>query len=239
MSIEVGSFEYNTLFTLTIILLIAKLILIIYLGWEIYKKTKISEKFTYDFQFSLLIVIMCMFLSRILFVYYDFFLYQFDPDKLWIMPNIIVWKIATLINNIGYIQLLFILDKRALKFKFKGILAYILVVVALIQFFYPVYSAEDFTFVSYFTYIVIFATILIPFIFFYGGYKSDRLSKYFYMIAIGAIIYAIGANLVIDAFLGPLRTAFGLEIIIVMYTLCVILKIIGLVLISWGVQKII
>ena len=239
MAIIVGSFEYNLLYTLTIVLLIAKLILILYLGWEVYHKTKKAGKFSFDFQFSVLIVFVCMFFSRLLFAYYDFYLYRFDPDKLFIWPNIFVWKCATLIYSIGYANLLFTLDKRALNFKFKGILAYIVIIVGLIQFFYPVNSAEDFTFVSYFTYITNLAAIVIPIIFFYSGYKSERFRKYFYTIAIGVILYAIGANMVNETLLFPLRTAFGLEIIIVMYILSVIVKIVGLVMISWGVKEII
>ena len=239
MTIEFNSLFYISYFLLTIILLIAKLILIIYLGWETYQKTKKAEKFTYDFQFSILIVFICLFFSRILFLIFDY-LYEFDPDKLYIMPNIIVWKVATLIYCFGFANLLFVLDRKTLKFKFKGIFAYILIIVALIILFYPVYSAEDFLVVSYLTIIANITAIIIPFTFFYAGYNIIQFRKYFYMMGFGTILYAIGGNMANDLLLDPIRTAFGNEIIVFIYLFfSIILKIIGLSMITWGVKRII
>ena len=237
MAIEPNSFEYNLLFTLTVILIITKILISIYLAWEVKKKIKLTEKFSYDFLFGLFVLTVCLLISRLLWAYWDFYFTEFDPNRFYLAPGIIYWKFASLVMTIGFANFIFIIDKKILDFKFKGILAYIMIVIAAIIFFYPVNDAQDFEFVSSLLLFLNLVGITIPLIFFYLGFKTPKFRKYFFSIAIGAIIFAIGSNLTLEIILVPLRNTFGIEVLVIVYLLFLIFKISGLLLISYGVLK--
>ena len=61
--------------------------------------------------------------------------------------------------------------------------------------------------------------IIIPIIFFYIGIKTQGLRKAAFSIAIGVILYAIGAILVAQSIIELLRKEFGNNIIILTYLL--------------------
>jgi len=178
---------------------------------------------------------LCLFISRILYSIFDFTLTRFDTSRAHLEPTITVWKFAALTANIGYIIVLFTIDKKVLDFKLKGILAYLLAVATIIQFVYPVSSPEDFEVVSTIGAFGNILAVTIPIIFFYIGIKTPGLRKTSFFIAFGVIIYAIGSNLTIEAILGPVRAMYGLTGQITMYFLLFTFKIIGLVMFTYGV----
>lgn len=239
MTIEPNSFEFNLLFTLTIILLITKIILSIYLAWEVRKKFILTKKFSYDFLFSLFVLMLCLLISRLLWAYWDFYFTEFDPNRFYLSPGIFYWKIAALTMTLGLANFIFIIDRKVMDFKLKGILAYTMVIVAIIILFYPVNNSQDFEVVSSLLLLLNIVSIAIPVIFFYLGFKTPKFRMYFFSIAIGTILVAIGSNLVNEPILVPLRNMFGIEILVVVYLLFLILKISGYVLISYGVLKVI
>nr|MDO8116183.1 hypothetical protein [Candidatus Sigynarchaeota archaeon] len=63
--------------------------------------------------------------------------------------------------------MIYITDKRVLNFKFKGIIAYILIGVVIFQLAYPVASKADFETISIASFIVNLVAIVIPAFFFY------------------------------------------------------------------------
>ena len=239
MSINPNSFEFQLLLALTIVLLISKLILSIYLLREVYIKKKETGKITLDFTLSFFVMMTCLFVSRLLYMYWDFFITQFDPDKLHLSPGIIFWKLASLIQTFGFAFVMFTLDKKALKFKFKGVLAYLMIVVALIQFFYPVNSAEDFEFISSFGFVGSLLAIFIPIIFIYIGTKTRAFRKGSYSIALGTILYTIGAIIIIEMLISSLNDIFGVDIRIIIHFLALLFKISGLTLVTYGVREVI
>ena len=238
LSIEPNSFEFQLFFTLTVFLLIIKLILAVYLAKELYIKKKKTGKLSFDFLLSLFILILCMFVSRLLYIQFDFIYTEFNPDKYHTYPSALIWQIATFIIMLGYGIFVFIVDKRLLDFKIKGILAYILIIVGVIILIYPVNTADDFEFLASLLLIGNIVAVIIPIIFIYIGLKTPNLRKPFYSMAFGIIIYAIGANLMNTALLEIMISALGSQIQIIMVFLFLVFKITGLIMIIYGARKI-
>ncbi len=237
MKVEPNSLEFNVFLVLIIILLIFKLALVLYLCTEVNREKNRTGKITFDFLFSILLLFICLFISRILYLFFDFFLTQFDTSKAYLEPAITVWKFASLSANIGYIIVLFTIDKKVLDFKLKGLLGYIMTVAAIIQFVYPVSSPEDFEVVSAIGAAANIVAITIPIIFFYIGIKTPGLRKICFLIAFGVIIFAIGSNLAVEPILAPVRATYGLAGQITMYFLLFTFKIIGLAMFTYGVMN--
>ncbi|MGQ4876369.1 MAG: hypothetical protein ACP6IY_20085 [Promethearchaeia archaeon] len=237
MIIEPSNPEYNLLFVLYIMLLAMKLILIIYLGKKVIIRRKEEDFKAYDFLFSVFVLMICAFISRLLYLYFDFVLTKFDSDTFYLVPNVIVWKLAGFIGSLGFAFVLFIIDKKILDFKFKGIFAYIIIATSLFILFYPVNNSKDFEFVSALGLIPNLIGSVIPIIFLYIGIKAPGLRKTAFLIAFGVIIYGIGANLVSEFILAPLREIYGSQVVILMFFLFLVFKITGLIMVSYGTTK--
>jgi len=140
------------------------------------------------------------------------------------MPNILIWKSAILIGQIGISAFILIIDQKLLQFKFKGILAYFYIVITLIQVFYPVANSGDFYFISKIgviaSAVIIIVIIAVPLIFFYFGYKLAKLKQITLLTAIGIILYFIGNTILSESFV-----QMGSRV--VFYFLSSILKITG------------
>ncbi|MHA1294341.1 MAG: hypothetical protein ACTSQJ_16985 [Promethearchaeota archaeon] len=237
MIIEPNSFEYNFLFALYIVLLSTKLILVIYLGKKVIKRRKEEDFKAFDFIFSVFVLMICAFISRLLYFYFDFVLTKFDSDTFYLVPNVIIWKLAGFIGSLGFAFVLFTIDKKVLNFKFKGIFTYIIIATALFILFYPVNTSEDFEFVSALGLIPNLIGSVIPIIFLYIGIKTPGLRKTAFIIAFGVIIYGIGANLVNEITIAPLREIYGHQVVILMFFLFLVFKITGLIMVSYGATK--
>jgi len=141
-----------------------------------------------------------------------------------------------LFNAIGYSAVLFSVDKKFMDFRFRGIFAYIVLGVGVIQLLYPVNTPEDFTLVSNLALLSNIVAIVLPIMFIYIGIKTPKTSKYrnlAFIVAIGIIIYAIGSNLMVESII----SSFELNIRIVIYFAFIILKLLGLSLFIFGVVK--
>ncbi len=238
MSLEPNTFEFNLFFILTVILLVAKFLIIIYIGVKIYLRKKETGKITFGFMMSMLILFICLFISRLIYTVWDFFLTEFDPSSFYIMPNIIYWKIGAMINAFGYAIVLYTIDKKIFDLKFKGIFAYFAIIVGIVQIIYPTNSSQDFDVVSTISILSNVISIVFPTMFFYIGFKSPQSTGYrkpAFLIAIGVIIYAIGTNLVIEALIIALESMFGANTRITLYFLFLVFKITGLTILTNGV----
>jgi hypothetical protein len=237
MAIAPNTPEFNLLFILVIIVLIVKSGFTIYLGNKVLKRKKETGKLEIDFLFSIFILGLCAVISRIILTYYDFFLVQFDENRLWIYPNVIYWKISTLISSFGLVLVLYTIDKKVLKNKFKGILAYYALTVLLIQFFWPVNIKTDFEFVSSLIIYGLIAFAVIPIIFLYLAIKTPGLRNVCLLMFFGILIYAGGSFLVGETVLDPIRDAFGEQVDFPMYVIFYISKIIGISMLALGVTR--
>jgi len=234
MATEPNSFEYNLLFTLVVIILAITLMICLYLGKKVIDKRKEQGFLSFDFLFGIFITISCLFIARIIYMYFDFFLTKFDSDKYYLYPNIWYYKIGGLFYLSGFAVLLFIIDKELLDFKLKGILAYIVIVVVIIELIYPVNSAEDFEFISALEMIAFFIGLLVPLIFIYIGIKTPGLRLISFMFAIGIILFFVGVAIVAEFVLAPLKESFGPSIQITIWVFSLILQIIGLILMTYA-----
>jgi len=238
MTIEPNSFEFNLLLTLTIILLAGKLLLTLFLLKKIFENRKKTEKFEMDFVFGMFILILCFFISRLFYTYFDFFLTEFDSNKYHLPQYVIFWKLGGITYLTGTAILMFIIDKKVLKFKYKGIFAYIIIAVAIYELLYPINTAQDFEFVTIFEMIgVIVGVILFPVIFIYLGIRTPRLRMIAFTFAFGIIIYAIGSACVAEFIIESLVQGFGPNMRIIMWILSLILKLTGLIMISYSCTK--
>ena len=235
--VEPGTFQYQLFFALTGVILIVKAILAIYLGRRVWQKKKEAGKLVPDFLFGIFIFMISLFISRIFFAYFDFVLTQFDVDRYHLYPNVLYWKLGMFTSAIGIAITIFIMDKSVLRFKFKGILSYIIIAGAIFVVIYPVNTAEDFAFVSGISIFSMVGTLLIPILFIYIAIKTPGLRTVSLMITFGFIFYGVASLLVNEAILTQFRILFGAEIHILIFFLFMILKITGLSMVSYAVTK--
>ncbi len=237
MAIEPNTFEFNLLFALILIVIATKFTLSAYLLKKILDKKKSAGAFKLDFIFGVFILMICLGVSRSIYFYYDFLMTQFDPDKLWREPNVTVWKIAGFISALGVVFLLFVLDKSALHFKFKGLLAIVVFAISLVQLLYPIHNSADFKFVSSLGLLGIVAGIIIPVVFLYIGIKTPGLRKVCFLIVLGIVVYSLGSFLVSENVLAPLRKSFGSQIEVTAFLIFALAKIFGLTTLAYTVTK--
>ncbi len=234
-ALDPNSFQYKLFLILTIILVGVKIFLASYLGKKIYDKKKETGKYTIDFVFGIFVLFVFLIISRIIFIYFDFYLTYFDSDVYY--KYVFYWKMGLLTSSIGLAFLNYTLDKKALHFKLKGIIAYFVLGGAIVILFWPVNSPADFQTASALSLITSSGTVILLFIFLYIGIKIPGLRKPAFMIALGFIIYALGPILVNDAILEFLRTTFGEQMQVLVFFLFITLKIVGLVIISYSITK--
>ena len=236
MAIEPNSFEFNFLLFMTLVVLATKLLLSIFLAKKLYDRWKETGEITFGFITSIFILMVCLFISRIFYMQYDFVYTKYDPNVLHTYPGMFYWKIATLVSMIGYSTFLFAIDRKILDFKYKGIFSYIILGIAVFAFFYPVSSPQDLEFLAILLLFANVVAIIIPILFFYIG-KDREYRKPAYMTAIGIIVFAIAANITNESLVSFLTGYFGEGTRIFMHLLSGILKISGLLTFSYGITK--
>lgn len=227
MVVPYFSYEWTILLSVIIILIIAKIIFISYIVKKIRDDIKNYGNFRFNFMFGVFLFFSGLLISRIFFMIFDFYLTSFDPDLYYIVPNIFFWKAGIFIGQVCSSIFIFITDKNVLKFKFKGVLAYICLGVTLVQTFYPISNSEEFTIISTIGILTMALMMIIPIIFIYVGYKTPKIRFASYLMAIGMVIYFLGAIL-----LSEFITQLGSRMI--MYTISAIVKIIGLLFLVYG-----
>ena len=235
MANDINSFEFNLFYIITIIILVIKAIVMVFLAKKIYDRKKETGKITYGFIASVFVVVLCLFVSRIFFFYFDFYLTKLNPDKYYTYPAVIFWKIGMFISVCGFANFLFTIDQKVLNFKFKGIFSYVIVIFALIGTFYPINSEKDFESISTIYLIANVVAIIIPIVFFYIGTKEINYRIAAYLIAIGVILYAIGANIVNESIFSIWVDTFGIQMRFVVYFLALIFKTSGIILFTYGI----
>jgi len=222
------SLELNIGFILIIILLATKLFLALFLGKEVIGNWKRKGGFLEpDFLLGIFILMVCLFVSRIIYAYFDFFLTQNNPDLYYLPQNVIYWKVAGFIAAIGLFFILIIVEKTVLKFKSKGVLSMLLLAGFIIVLFYPINSRESFEFASLIIVISLCICVIIPVSFLYMGLKAPEIRKISLLFALGQILYMIGVFIIngtVISFLGINR--------ITSYFLFLIFKLTGLITIA-------
>lgn len=240
-TIEEGSIEFNSLLIMTIIIIIIKSGLIVFLLWKINKKKKEVGKIKLDILVSIFIYILVLLISRILLLLHDFVYAKFDYKTYHLMPQILLWKISFFLVFIGLSIFIYTIDKKALNFKFKGVFSYIEFIIAIVILIFPVNNLAD---VQILLWVVFFGTIIcviIPIFFLYLAKLSPAnsdLRKISISLALSIVIYGVGGNLININFLLPVSIAFGSIVIIVLWLISLTMKTIGLIILAYGGTKI-
>ena len=235
--IEPNTFEYNLLFTLTIILLIIKASFSLFLGREVIKQTKTKGHFEVDFLFAVFILMLCLFISRIIGLYLDFFLTYLDESRYFQPENFIYYRIGSFILLSGFAFLLFTLDSKVINFKFKGIPSFIVFAGSIFILIYPINSEEDIHLIYIVELISISLVIFIPVLLVYFGIKAREIRKISFLITLGTIIYFISALIVNDYIMDVLRDLIGPGGHLLLHTIYIALKVVGLFFITYGASN--
>ncbi|MBD3212150.1 MAG: hypothetical protein GF311_06015 [Candidatus Lokiarchaeota archaeon] len=227
-----GSLELDITFALTLILLATKLFLALFLGKEVIGKWKRLGDFEFDFLFAFFILMISLFVSRIFYMVFDFFLTQNEITK---FPQyIFFWKLGGVIGAVGLIVVLVIIDKTILKFRLYGIPSLIIFGIFVFVLIYPVNTPEDFRFLHLLLIGSLNLTLLIPIIFIYVGVRAPEIRMVSFILSLGIILYLIALIFINEYFLSPFQTIFGSEFRIVIFLVFIIFKLTGLVLITYS-----
>ncbi len=229
--------DINIFLILTIIFVVGLAILEMFICVKVVEHKRRMGSTKFGFIHGVLVLILCVLVGRLFYMWFDFGLTRFVAATYYLFPNIWFWKTAGLISTGGYAIFIFTTDYRVLKFRFKGIFAYIMLGFSIFQFFYPVDSKEAFNLVSTIDLISNIVTIVIPAFFFYVGNKPTPVQIAARSIGWGVIIYAIGANIQIEALIVALNGVFGEQARMVVYLVSLICKLGGLALFSYGVSQ--
>jgi len=220
---------YELPFIFTLVILLVKFILIIFLATRIAKQRKQENAVAIAFLAGILFLVITLFISRIFYLIFDFVLTNFDMTTYAYFPNIWYWKTGSILSSFGIGVLLIIIDKKVMQFKFKGLFGIIVFITSCLQFFWPVNNIDDFTIVSDIGTIGGLCAFFIPILFFWIGAKTPGLRKTSFSVAFGTIIYVVGGAVVGATFIN----IFGLPPY-VMYAMSTILKTIALLMITYG-----
>lgn len=236
-----GSPEYITLFVLTIIIIIIKSVLCVFLLFKINKKKKEIGKLKLDLLLSIFIFILCLLVSRILLLIFDFVYTKFDNTTYYLEPQIFLWKISFVLVFIGLSIFIYTIDRKALNFKFKGIFSYLEILTAIFIIIFPANNLAEYQLLLYLTLIGTFIAIIIPIFFFYLAKlapSGSDMRKTSISLAFGIVIYGIGANGQSENILIPASIVFGSIAIVLLLILSLILKTIGLTILAYSATKI-
>ena len=228
---------YQYLLILTAIILIFKASLAVFLARKIYKRTKKEGEFKLDFLFAVFILTVCLFISRLFLLYFDFYLTYFDQTEYWKPESVFVWKVGQSIISIGLIVLYFVVDKEALKFKLKGIPVIFSLLLLIIFIVYPVNSIEDFKFLTFLFTVANLMILFIAFFFLYIGITSKDLRKTGLSIFFGIVIYVISAMIAHIEVIEAITGSYGNSGLRTAYLLWALGKIIGLALLAYATPK--
>ena len=128
VSPEIFQFFYILIF----LVLILKALISIFLARKVIIKKRKIGKLEFDFLFAVLIVFICLFLSRLLYFYFDFYLTKLDSNLYYIYPNVVYWIIASLFLSAGFVVLVYVVDKHAANCNFRGIPSLSLIILSLL-----------------------------------------------------------------------------------------------------------
>ncbi len=221
------------LYWLTILIIAVKFCLIGFLSIKLYRRNKQQKLGITDFFVGILILLLTLAISRLIYFYFDFYLTELNPLRYLTGSNLTYWRIASVISGLGQGYLLIVVDRRILNNKFKGLLGYFVIAIAILHIFYPVYNLNDFTILSTIGMVTGVTVLLIPLIFIWLGLKTPSNRKIAFLIALGAILYAVSGFLWGESILH----IFGSDIRTIITIFSAIMRIAGLTIISVSASK--
>ncbi len=228
--------KYVIIFYLTLVVILVKIIMAIYLAVRLRRSKKEENPVAPIFMSSIMWVMVLWTISRIFFMIFDFILTQFNTAYYGIFPNPWFWKFGAMFASIGVIVVLWIIDRKILGNKFKGIFAIIMLASLVLMMLYPVNNfTPDFQTASLIGLVGSLMAFLIPILFLYIGIKTPGLRKTAFLLAFGIIIYVLGGGLVSAAIIEIFTNAGMTQELV--YLISTSMKIVGLLMITVGATR--
>ncbi|MHA1681054.1 MAG: hypothetical protein ACTSUE_08600 [Promethearchaeota archaeon] len=237
MAIIPDSIEFNIIFWVTACIVVVKGLMIIYMEIKIRKK-KAEGSIAITFIRAVFVVILCLLVSRIFYMIFDFYYTKFDTLLYPGEPQIWYWKTGQLIAGLGQVYLVLVTDRKILNFKFKGIFAYILLAGLIFGFFYPINTMADFEFISTISIIPMLGILIVLIVFINIAIKSSgRVRRTAVILVIAFLIYTLAALLVNAGIISALESAIGVPVDVYMYLIQSVLKAIGITMLAIGASR--
>ena len=226
---------FNMIFYLTCFILVVKLIIIIFISVKIAHRGS-EYALARSFMISMLILIISLLISRLFYMVFDFMYTKFDTD---LYPTYAIWwKLGQLIVGLGLAYIVFVVDRKILQFKLKGIFAYIIVAGSVLTLLWPVSTQSDFEFISTIGILPNLGMLVLFFVFLNIARKtSGRLRTTAVIIILSFIFYAVAALAVNAGLIKAFSSAVGFDVTVYMYVFQTILKTIGIVLMAAGASR--
>jgi small-conductance mechanosensitive channel len=148
------------------------------------------------------------------------------------------WKIAQLIVGCGLAYIVFVIDRKILGFKFKGIFAYIIIAGSIIMIIWPVSTKDDFAAMSSMSILPQLGMFVVFFVFLNIARKSSgRVRKTAVIIILAFVLYTVAALLVNAGLVSAIQIAFGESAAIYPYILQSIFKTAGVIMMAVGASR--
>jgi hypothetical protein len=226
----------NIIFWLTCFIEAVKFIMLVFLGIKIHRRKKEGLELAVAFLRAMWILIFALFLSRLFYMYFDFGLTHFV--KVVYHLYAIWWKIAQLIIGCGLAVIVFVIDRKILGFKLKGIFAYIIIAGSIITLLWPMNGPIDFDTIStigilpqlgMFVVFVVFLNIAVK--------ATGRVRTTAVIIIFAFVLYTVAALLVNAGLLTVLTSILGPNTDVLMYAVQSILKAAGIIMMAVGASR--
>ncbi|NMC04555.1 MAG: hypothetical protein GYA24_05050 [Candidatus Lokiarchaeota archaeon] len=226
-----------TLFYITIGLLAAKASLIIFLISRIFAERRNAEKTPLGLLYAGAFCMSMFLLSRLGYMTFDFFMTRFDPSTYTIPPAIHVWTAANLVNALGSISLLIVVERSFLLWRLKGILVIFVSAIVIINAIYPIRQGtlDDFNMVSTLGLVGGSASLSIPIIFFILGRTAPALRKFAWIFSFGVLVFAVGSGGLSQSIIDTVLRDIDRDLVFFTGNT---LKVVGISILAYGMSKI-
>jgi hypothetical protein len=222
----------------TLITILIKLILTIYIGYRIQLKKRETGVEGLEFIKAVMVMLFTLFLSRVFLTVFDYHYTKLDMNLYPYEPQIWFWKIGQVIATLGQAYVVFILDKKLFQFKFKGIISYLMIYGAIMLLIFPVHDLSDFEKISVLSVISMIGIAILPIAFINIALKSSgEIRKTAWMIVWGILLFIIGSIVINASILNALQENFNRSFDVLMFLVQTITKGIGMMMIAYAGTK--
>lgn len=210
MVFAADSFEFKLILVLTIITVLFKLVMVLYLGNKIRQAKRDTGPSSTEFMTGMWIFMLALLISRIFYMIFDFYFTKFDMTKYADLPDVWFWKTGQMISGLGIAYLIDVVDRKILQRKFKGILTFIMVAGAIMVMVIPINTLDDFALVSTVSMIPQLGVVIVPFVFISLGLKATgELRQTSWMIVLASILLAFASIVVNGGIVNALNAALA------------------------------
>ncbi|NMC07900.1 MAG: hypothetical protein GYA24_22010 [Candidatus Lokiarchaeota archaeon] len=226
----------NIILWITIFIEIVKFSMLIFLGVKIRRRRKEGLELASAFLKAMWILIFTLFVSRLFYMYFDFYLTHFDMDTY--AANAMWWKVAQFIIGCGLAYIVFVIDRKILSFKLKGIFAYIIIAGSIFMILWPVNTTDDFAAMSTMSILPQLGMLVLFIVFLNIAIKaSGRVRNTALIIIFAFLLYTLAALLVNAGVVSALTSTIGPDAPIYLYIMQSTLKTIGVVMMAAGAAR--